>query len=211
MSVRAMLMGAGGASELPIQYIAAASAQTSGSASTLTINKPTGVQSGDLLIAIMGADAGRTFTDANFTEVADIGTSPALRVAYRVAGGSEPATYDFTPNSSAKLSGCILAYRYAAYDAIGSFATGANPLVITGPSASVANCRLIGAALRSSTSITITSPGSMTDRVTDNDANAPSYLVSDEVLTSSGATGTRSFGMGSSSSTVGILLTIKPT
>jgi len=164
---------------------------------------------------VMAASSGASnaWTDSTFTEIADqaSNTNPQLRVAYKVAGSSEPSSYSFTIGESRTLSGCILTYRYAAYDTIaGSFTTGANPLVLTSISPSESQSILIAAGARGSNNITLGTPTGMAARVTDNDATSPSYIVCDQTV-AKGPTGTRSMSTGSTNNVAGIMLSIKPT
>lgn len=192
-----------------IEFVAFAQASSNGQ---LIINKPTGTVEGDLMIAFMASSQGGggvTWTgDTGWTEIAERGAQPSARIAYKVAGPSEGASYTFTPSASANNSGAILTYRNAAYDAIGLFASGANPLVPTGPTAAANNSVLIGFAARNNPSATITSTMT-TQRAIDNDGSAPSWYIGDEEV-SAGATGTRSFTVGTTSNVSAILLTIKP-
>lgn len=192
-------------------FIASASTQNTSTGSTLVINKPTGTVDGDLMVAFMCCDGNRTWTgDTGWTEILDQGSTPNLRIVYKIAS-SEGSTYTFTTSASATSAGSILTYRSANYDTIGTITTGANPLIVTSVSASTTNCMLLGVATRTSSNLTITAPGSMTTRVTDNDGTSPSYCIAEEQLTSSGASGTRTFsGLSGSANTAGILLTIKP-
>lgn len=193
------------------EFVASASTQNTSTSSTLTINKPIGTVEGDLMVAVVTADSGISWTgDTSWTEVADQGTTPSLRIAYKVAGASEGSSYTFIGSSSKILSGCILTYRYAAYDTIGSFATGTNPLILPSISPSESQSILIAAGARSGSYITLGTPTDMTARVTDNDATVPSYIVCDQIV-AKGPTGTRSMSTGSTSSVAGIMLSIKPT
>lgn len=195
-----------------VTYIASASTQNASTGATLAINKPTGTAQGDLMLALLTAGSvAATWTgDTDWTEVADQGARPGLRVAYKVAGASEGGSYTFTASSSsAKLAGSILTYRGAAYDAIGSIASGADPLTVTGPTAASNWAVLLGIGGRDSASISVTTTLTTT-RVTDNDGNAPSYVIAEDVV-GAGATGTRTFTFGSTNNVAGVLLTIKPT
>lgn len=195
-------------------FIAQESTQsTLASTSSVVVNKPTGTIEGDLMI-MLGATGSlaRTWTgDTGWTEVADQNASPNLRIAYKVAGASEPADYTFTLSSPTTngAAASILTYRGAAYDTIGTFTTGTNPLVLPSISPSVSFSRLIAAGARGAASITLGTPTDMTARVTDNDATAPSYKVCDQLVTA-GATGTRSMSTGSTTSVSGLLLSLKP-
>ena len=197
------------------EFVASASTQTTtASTSTVVINKPTGTVDGDLMVAVMATGSTtRTWTgDTGWTEAADQGAQPNLRIAYKLAGASEPASYTFTIDSATAngISGCILTYRYAEYDTIGTFVTNANPLAITSIAPSLSQSILIAVGARRDASITLGTPTSMTARVTDNDAITPSYKVCDQVV-AKGPTGTRSMSTGNTTSVSGIMLAIKPT
>lgn len=177
---------------------------------TLVINKPTGTLEGDLMVAVMGCTGTSTkdWTGATgWTEAADQGGgAPYLRVAYKVAGASEPSSYTFTVSVSAGLrAGAILTYRNAAYDAIGAFDTGST-IDIIGPSAAVPGCVLIAAAMTED-SQTITGPSGMTTRASR--SSTVSFSLVDKYV-GYGATGTFSFSVPGDASKAGIALTIKP-
>jgi hypothetical protein len=196
------------------EFVASASTQTTISTTTLTVNKPSGTLEGDLMIAVMAraGTTGRSWTgDTGWTEAADqASATPSLRIAYKTAGSSEPSSYTFTVSGNGELSGCILTYRYAAYDSVAAaFTIGANPLVLTSISPSLSQSILIAAGARA-TSVTLGTPTSMNARVTDNDGISPSYIVCDQTVTN-GPTGTRSITTGSNSEVAGIMLAIKPT
>lgn len=195
-------------------FVASAATQQTAAAAALTINKPAGTIDGDFMVAIVCAAGGAdTWTgDTGWTEVADQGASPTLRLAYKAAGASEPSSYTFTSTGSGQLkSGVILTYRYADYDtAAGSFTTAANPLVLSSISPSLSQSRLIACGARASANVTLGTPTSMTARATDSDGSSPSYIVCDQ-LVPKGPTGTRSVSTGSTSAVAGIMLAIKPT
>lgn len=201
----------------PATFIASAQTQNSTAGDLLVINKPTGTQQNDLMVAVMASNVNKSITwtgDTGWTEVADQGASATLRIAYKVAGASEGASYTFTAsNTNNLLGGCILTYRGANYDAIGSFVTGTavGALTPTGPSAASNYSTLIGISAANGASVTYTIPAFMTSRVTDSDATAPSYVVADEIV-KAGATGTETFtSSGTATQTSAIMLTIKAT
>lgn len=193
------------------EFVASASAQSTSSSTTQVVNKPAGTVEGDLMIAIMARDGVANWTgDTDWTEVADQNTSPSLRVAYKVAGASEPSSYTFTMGSiSDRKAACILTYRYAAYDTIGSFTTANSPLILPSINPSESQSILIAAGARAAAS-TLGTPTSMTARVTDNNSREPSYIVCDQIV-AKGPTGTRSMSTGSTNNVAGIMLSIKPT
>lgn len=209
-----MIQGASGTGGVAaIEFVASAQAGTA--ASTLTINKPAGVQSGDLLIALCGTKAGRTWTgDTGWTEVIDQGVAPSTRVAYLIAGGSEPATYTFTSSSSDALSGVIAAFRYAAYDTIGTISTTATSGVQTAPAItlSTSSSAIFAFFANSNSDRSWSNPTSgLVSTASDSDTDAPSWALYRELDLSSGSTGTRSATCSSTSGNSGcILVGIKP-
>jgi hypothetical protein len=175
----------------------------------LTINKPAGTAEGDLMVAMMSSTGTKTWTgDTGWTEVADQGAIPSLRVAYKIAGASEPANYTFTMSSNGNdRSGAILTYRNAAYDVVGAFASGTDPLVIPSVTASKIFSRLLAIGTRAAGGITLGTPTDMTAVLT-NAGTSISYIVCDQ-LVQDGATGTRSMSTGSATGVSGILLVLK--
>lgn len=195
-----------------IELIGLSSKQNTNNSSTLVINKPAGTQQGDLMIVFMCEEGSNyTFTgDTGWTEIADQGSRPNLRIAYKVAGASEPSSYTFTSsNNNHKMSGSILTYRNAAFDVIGNIATGANPLVADGITVTLDNSLLLGFFIRDVTSYTISTPAGMSQVVIDNDSTACSYGIFSQSV-NSGATGTRSATVGNTSNVSGVLLALKP-
>lgn len=198
----------------PPTFIASAQTQNATVGAALVINKPAGTQAGDLMVAAVAGGTSDTTTwtgDTGWTEVADLASKPNVRLAYKVAGSSEPASYTFTASSGANTNaGCILTYRNATYDTVGAFVTATTPAPAPGITVAANYSRLIGVFANGAVSVTCTTPPGMTARVTDNDATTPSYLVADEIV-SLGATGTRTSDIGTiSNGGAGILLAIKP-
>jgi hypothetical protein len=86
------------------------------STTTLTINKPSGVVSGDVLVAIVTLTSGRTVTaPSGWTKR---GESPGQVFIYtKTAGSSEPSSYTWTASSSVTWGGgAIAAYQGGVYD-----------------------------------------------------------------------------------------------
>jgi fibronectin type 3 domain-containing protein len=99
-----------------IVFRAAASASNGGGATTITINKPIGVVSGDCMIAalwVRGASAYGTITPpGGWTLIRNenwAGTD-AIITYYKLAGASEPADYTWAFSTSEQLQGGIAAY-----------------------------------------------------------------------------------------------------
>lgn len=113
-----------------ITFVAAATAANSGAA-TLTINKPSGTLEGDLMISFVSNGNSRTWTgDTGWTEVVDDAVNGGIRIAYKVAGASEGASYTFTAvEGNATSQGIIVTYRGATYSLIGTVSAAASPTV----------------------------------------------------------------------------------
>ena len=197
----------------PIEYRSQASTSNSGTGASLTITKPSNTASGDLMVAVMAHSSGTgTWTgDTGWTEAAEFTSDdPHLRIAYKVAGGSEGASYTFTCSSSSRLlSGTILAYKYAIWDTQGTFASATGPLVAPQITVAVDNSILIAAYAATNTGQTATTPSGMSVQKIDSDANSPSYGIFDEAV-DAGATGTRSSSLGGTTNNAGIIFAIKP-
>lgn len=94
-----------------------AAASNSGSANNLTVTKPTGTASGDILLAFWTNAGSNTSTitwPSGFTEEANASqASPdttTIRCASKVAGGSEPADYNIQSSTNDACCAAILAF-----------------------------------------------------------------------------------------------------
>lgn len=93
------------------QVGAATTASTPGTdATTIVVNKPSGVVSGHVLLAAITAN-NMTFTPpSGWTEFNNAGTSIRTHLFYKVAGDSEPSNYTFTSSGAAPILGTIAAW-----------------------------------------------------------------------------------------------------
>lgn len=181
-------------------YLGSTSAEAY-STTTLTINKPAGVVSGDILVAFMSnSGTARTWTgDTGWTEAIDQGASPSLRTAYKVLDGSEGSSFTFTASGSTNSVGCILAYRGLAWDTIGasvSTRSGDGALAITGITA--AGGILIAAVASAEFVVvpTISTPTGMTLLATKTHSVSNNMISVFDQSVSPGSTGTRSSTIG---------------
>lgn len=195
-------------------YIASSTTQNANNTDLLSIAMPTGTQTGDLMVAVMAAqkDGSKSSVwsgDTGWTEVADQGAIPALRIAYKVATSSESSPYTFTYSDNQQLlSGSILTYRNATYSSIGNLvSTNSSSITPTGPSALSSFSLLVGASAVVGTEA-ITSPTGMTSRVNDS-VTAPNHAVADQ-LVPAGATGSKTFTMNNNFQISGVLLLLAP-
>lgn len=171
---------------------------------TLVINKPAGVVSGMLLVALMATASvsGRTWTgDAGWNERIDQGAQLDLRIATLVAGGAEPASYTFTVSGAATLiTGMILAFERATYDTIGAIGTATGGANCVAPSI---NCSLPGLLLAIyGIDPSPSAPAGMTSL-----ASYPSFSVFSQ-FSNIGATGTRTTTPFSTGDLAGILVSL---
>lgn len=92
-----------------VDAVSAVAKQTDGSLA-LTITKPSGVISGDLLVAVVNQNGnpGPSWTSSGWTEVVEAAqASIKSSYLYKIAGGSEPASYDFASGISNQKIGRI--------------------------------------------------------------------------------------------------------
>lgn len=107
----------------PIARVGITAPVESENASSVTVNKPTGVAEGDLLIAQVfhratgystGVPSGWTLIRSSLATTGSFGAQ-RLEVYTKTAGASEPANYSWTfPSSASRYAAGIVAYRNAA-------------------------------------------------------------------------------------------------
>jgi hypothetical protein len=200
-----------------IEFVASAQTQNTTLGASLVINKPTGTQEGDLMIAIAGTDArpGRNWSQpSGWNEVRDQGAGTNLMVSHYIAGASEPGSYTFTLSNNAITSGIIITYRNAAFDVVGSIATSVSSGVQTASAVTLTESAstLLAFFAEVGASRTWSSPTSgLISLATDSDGTAPSWALYSEANVVSGSTGSKSATCSSPSGTFGcFLLGIKP-
>lgn len=85
---------------------------TEAAATSVTATKPTGTASGDLLLAFFSSNSQACTPPAGWTLLTDETTEVfRLQAYYKVAGGSEPASYSFSVGAAAPLVLSITALR----------------------------------------------------------------------------------------------------
>lgn len=147
MTMMQMMLGGGGT----LALISATSAWQEGTPGVglVTIARPSGYQVGDLFVSFVGVDANRSIIPgAGFSEDYDAGSNPMGEVAHLTAGGSEPASYDFTVGTKVDLCGAIVCLRGAAFDVCGvssiSFSTVSAPSITLSQAGLVLACYVTG-------------------------------------------------------------------
>lgn len=208
--ILSIILGAS-ANAVGIPFVASASAYNTVDSTTLDISKPTGVVSGDILIAFVacntGTGSGAWTMPSGWTEVLDESSGTRVGIAYKVAGGSEPSTYTFTQAlTNKRLGGVIVAYTGLSYQSIGtnSYPSQTALSITTTGSYSL----LIGAFADTNSNKALTAPFGMTSAgYTYNTSNGPSLLLAHQVV-QSGATGSRTTTGGADTSSVLLALTM---
>ena len=181
------------------------------SSTTVTVDLPSGVVEDDLLVALMSATGNFSWTgDTGWTERIDQGLAPGLRVATKVAGGSEPSNYTFTFGNGSAPVAQILAFRNGEFDAIGSIATLSGDGDLAAPSVSLSPGIVVAAfGSQSQLSRTHSTPSGMTATETTK-AFTNSISAFYEESPSTGASGTRTSTMaGGSGVNAAVLLGVK--
>lgn len=184
---------------------------TPASSTSLVINKPSGTAQNDLMVAIVNVPSTtRTWTPpAGWT---DVSPGFGIGVYYKTAGASEGSSYTFTASGSGVNNGIIMTFRNAAWDTIGTSATGTT---ITIPAITLAsNNSTVIAFAREGTSGVYT--GDISDdsytyvykAVTSNASWMAVTAIKEGVA--SGSTGTVSAGTFNNSGARGFLIGIKP-
>lgn len=205
------LMGAKGVRG-PIEYISYAFTDANG-ATSFTVDKPTGTQSGDFMLAyFFHHNAGVNLTGPSGWSLltSDNASTNSGAVYYYTAGGSEPSTYSFSSNSSANNGAAILTFRggTGVVDVFGSFGV-ANSTTVTIPSITPTedglNIAFIGAELFPQS---VTAKPARFTELFQTGTTPMIAAYSDDYLASEGATGTASFTLQESAGNRGIQLQI---
>lgn len=187
---------------MPMAYASqATAAPTSGTA--ITLAKPAGTVSGDALVVIIAArpsSGAISYTPpAGWTAAGIVSLSASIvgQAWVKIAGGSEPASYNWTTSLAiAESAAAILRYTPSAptsppgvVDSVDT-GTAATPAVSPGVTATGDNDTLI--ALFATSGSLGGTPAGMTQRAT-LDSGTPAIGAYDEIRTAAGATGIRTW------------------
>lgn len=195
---------------------------TSGSANSVTLNKPTGTTAGDLLITHVGLPSSTVRLTLDLPAGwaflrRDRSNLPAYAVGsdlvYRIAGAGEPASYTFDLSSSSAYAGLML--RISGVDTRSPFdahagLTGPSSTNVTAPAVrSVADNVLLLEMAVIATSTTFASPGGMTE-INDLDEGSLTIQAATQGIPTAGAVGTRTATAGSADVYAAALVAIRP-
>ncbi len=183
-------------------------AQSTG-ATTITVNKPSGVAAGTLLIAFLHSDSSLTWTElSGWDDIVDVG---GRCIQWRVADGTEGSTFTFTRSGTTNTCSVILqAVENARVDAVSTVSTLADPTTVAGVDVSRASSTLLLFGSVGSASISFNTPTGFTKQYEDNDSTAPSSVLFYQQNVSTGATGNVSLSTVGGTSSRGVLLSLMP-
>ena len=184
----------------------------------VTIPAPAGVQAGDVLVAAIGTRGAKVKTPAGWTLVRAKDSSSNLRQALYVrVAEAEPASYEFTLNTSAVAVGAIAAYEGVDTESPVDAAAArkrTSSTSITAPSvtAIAPNSVLVG-AFGIATDASIEPPATMTERAevrTTGRSKAVAVELSDETVAEVGPTGERVATASKAASNIGAVVLLHP-
>lgn len=105
------------------QYVSNTTGSTvAGAGPTVTINKPANVASGDLLVAVLVANATAGWNQlSGWTRLNNITTDPSTSVQFRIADGTEGASFVFSQTSgTTRCAGTIMRFTNAGIPYVGT-------------------------------------------------------------------------------------------
>lgn len=214
MSARDLLMAAAGVTRSRPTFVAAGLRSSGGPSGAVSIAKPTGLATGDLMVALLStpsATNGSWNTASGWTEVLDYATRPGLGIQWKVADSTDVSVSGFSFQAGNTLSsntGVILAYRGAAFDVVG---TGTNSSTTTIAASSITssstNSVLIAFVMCASSATALAiKPAIMVQRASVT-SNGSLYALSEDI--EDGSTGARNFGFANNPNSA-VLLSMRP-
>jgi hypothetical protein len=179
-----------------IGFVAASSANNGAGATTLVINKPTGVVEGNLMVAtVTAAGTGTVTAPSGWTVVTNTTQSTTLRQAiyYKVAGAGEGSSYSWSLGTSRSTSGGIVDYsgvnQTAPVDATAAATGASGNAVAPSVTTSVAGDQVV-ASVSFATATTVTPDATATERY-DTSSGSTTSEAADFVQATGGATATK--------------------
>ena len=206
----------------PTPYISlrsSSSANNSTGSSSLTINVPAGTANGDVMVAhVVVQTAGNSIAAPsgwNIIKRLDTTNNIATATYWKVAGSSEPSSYTWSFGTSGEASGGIASYTGVdttnPVDAsMVQYNNGTTNVDNTGVTTTYANDMLVYAVGIVSASPSISNPSGFTQEWKTSSSSNTTSEMSQEVASSTGATGTIHGTLSSTYSTVTHLIALKP-
>jgi fibronectin type 3 domain-containing protein len=202
-----------------IVYRSSSTGQANG-ATSLTVTKPTGVATGDVLLASISVLGQATITPPiGWTLVSTITASTTLREAtyIHVVGSSETSSYRWTFSAAQNASGTIIAYvgvdNTAPVD-VSSGAPNASSTNATAPALTTTNSNeLLLASFGVAANATVTPPVGMLEQAEILGGGGNSRVVtetSDQEIALAGSTGSRTATLTKAGVNIGQLVALRP-
>ena len=193
-----------------------AQSSASSGATSRSVTKPSGVTSGDVLLAIVTHDGSPdVITATGWTELGySSGTDINAGIYYKIAGGSEGASYTFSTVSSHAIAASVVAYyNVSGTYPIDDFAYSVNPAGSTlfseyGWCSSGAGQAVFFGGISNNTSAT--PPSGMTEQI-DAGATGIRVYVADKGSVTSGSAGFNATISSSSYTSIGAVVILRPT
>jgi hypothetical protein len=198
LAVKKKLLMGGGVK--PIEFRASSSA--SSSASSITVDKPTGTIAADMLVAIVAGQGTQAPTPSGWTLQFSNGnadSNQAINVFTKLAGSSEPSTYSFALETSGACFAIVAAYS----GNVTSFEAGnvnpqstSNPVVAPGYTSTGVGTLMMAARVNFANPSQPTAPMGMTVRGLAASPYNLSGVLIDQASHPAGATGNKSINFG---------------
>jgi len=206
--------GQGGGGGGSIAFRSSSSATVLGT--QITVPAPSGVASGDVMLAGIAARGGVAISAPSGWSLVDHqvnGTSLTQNVYLRVAGSSEPSSYTWTFASSQPGAAAIGAYSgvdtASPVDVSGGqINPGQKAIIAPSVTTTVASDWLVG-FFGTARNDTFTPDPAMTERI-ESVRNSVANSIEDQSLTTAGPTGTRTAKTGSGAPNIGQVVALRP-
>jgi hypothetical protein len=194
---------------MAISFVNLTTAVQNTNSTTITINVPSSVVDGDVMIMqVLGVNPGTYTTPTGWTLW--FGTTNNRAIFYRYAS-SEPASYTVTSSSSTTHNAYIIAYRNAVIDVIGTISPVDDPIDAPSITTTANNAYVFASyGLAGSGGTTFSTPTGFTALASDSDGTPPSFGLFYKEQATAGATGTATSDI-SSGTGRGIQFSIIPT
>jgi hypothetical protein len=201
---------------LPPTLIGTSSNNITSNVTSISLTKPAGTQSGDLVVVMLTGGSGDndvgnwTNTDFTFLYENTTATQANSAIAYRVLNGTEGASFNFTITNSCKLSGELIVYRGASSIVTSSqnLQASGSPLIASSITASDNSILFAMFAQNADNSSFSSAPGDLTLLRTYSGGQKHSYWIGYKTVTTFGSTGNYQINSSSTNSSANFLFTI---
>jgi hypothetical protein len=193
-----------------------ATSNSTSSGTSTTVTKPTGVVSGDVMLAVVTHDgAADTITATGWTIIGTYTSGSDINFAmyYRVAGGAEGANYSFSTVSSHALAASIVAYYNVATPVFDDYSISTNSA-----STSMTGTTVFGTAtanmlvfLGGITNNSASAPPAGMTELIDAGSSGIRVYVAHQTLAASGETGSKVATIAASHASIVGMVALRPT